>query len=175
MTLMAIGMSRRAFLAFFSGCAICCQTRLRFSQPAGVPQKIKITRSAETEECTSGYLSVDGTQLCYTLERPDLNNQKVISRIPMGGYPGHLRYDHKDAWRIQLDKVPGRDNVQIHIGNWPFQTEGCILVGTKVNPDACTLTGSADAYDKLRVALYGSANPRSVAGVFDLSIEIEGL
>ena len=132
-------------------------------------------RSAETANCTTGYLSVDGTQLCYTLELPDRNSEKLVSRIPAGEYPGNLRYDHQDAWRVQLDNVPGRDNVQIHVGNWLFQTEGCILVGTKVDPGNCSLTDSASAYNKLRLALYGTENPGNVAGVFDLTIAISGL
>ena len=175
MTCAAYRVSRRAMLLSLSGFAFSHHERLMFGQSSGVPQKVTIARSAETAECTTGYLGVDGNQICYTLELPDNNNEKLVSRIPSGQYPGHLRYDHKDAWRIQLDNVPNRNNVQIHIGNWPFQTEGCILVGTNVDPGNCTLTGSADAYDKLRVALYGSANPSDVSGVFDLTIEITGL
>jgi hypothetical protein len=141
----------------------------------GIPLKLTIHRGAETDSCTTGYLAVDGANTCYTLELPDSNNQKYVSRIPRGTYAAHLRYDHADAWRIELEKVPRRANVQIHIGNWPFQTLGCILVGTKVDVAGCSLSGSRAAYDALRVALYGSAKPAAVGHVFDLSVEITGL
>ncbi len=142
---------------------------------SAVPQRITIARSAETDDCTTGYLAVDGEQICYTLELPDRNNEKLVSRIPRGTYSAHIRYDHPDGWRVELDDVPGHQNIQIHIGNWPFQTEGCILLGSTVDPQSCKVSDSKAAYEKLRTALYGSSDPRDAAAVFDLTVEITGL
>src|ERR1022692_2035251 len=65
-----------------------------------------------------------------TLELPWRNNMNKISRIPAGVYKGKTRADGTKGWRIQVDPVPGRDLVEIHIGNFPKDTVGCILLGS---------------------------------------------
>lgn len=175
--------SRRTFLVRASG-VLSFFTAFPFSRRFGtraeaqwtrsIPQQIAIHRSAENNECTTGYLSVDGRMVCYTLELPDNANRRNVSRIPAGSYRAHLRYDHEDAWRVELENVRGRTNVEIHVGNWPFDTEGCILVGAGVDPQGCRLRDSERAYEQLRTALYGDSDPEDVAEVFDLTVEISG-
>jgi hypothetical protein len=38
--------------------------------------------------------------------------------------------------------VPHRPNVQIHVGNYTRQTQGCILVGKDVDINNCSVTPS---------------------------------
>lgn len=121
--------------------------------------KLTIARKYKGDKCTSGYLAVNGDVIAYALELPWKNNAPLISAIPDGTYPGTLRYDHADRWRIELSGVPGRTSVQIHTGNTPDDTEGCILVGLKLGADLCSVVDSKKAYDALRTAFYGSANP----------------
>lgn len=123
--------------------------------------KVTIYREYPGQKCTSGYLAVDNKIIAYTLERPWADNQQNISSIPAGTYPGTLRYDHTDAWRIELQNVPGRTNVQIHVGNEPDQSKGCILVGLQLSSDLCSIVGgtSAPAYAALKKAFYGTDNP----------------
>jgi hypothetical protein len=123
--------------------------------------KLTIARKYNSEKCTSGYLAVNGDIIAYTLELPWQGNEPLISAIPDGTYGGILRYDHADAWRIELTGVPGRANVQIHTGNTPDDSEGCILVGLKLGNDLCSVVDSKKAYDALRTAFYGSPNPTS--------------
>jgi hypothetical protein len=95
-----------------------------------------------------GELSVNGSFVCYTLELAWLWNQNFKSCVPPGKYSGFLRDDHKDKWRIELIGVPGhREHVQIHIGNFPRDIKGCVVVGTSHTPDA--VFESAKAYQKL--------------------------
>lgn len=162
-----ISRTRRSLLL----CLVAADAQV-FALTRSIAQRITIKRQLETKECTTGYLAVDGIQTCYTLELPDNNNVKYVSRVPFGSYAAHLRYDHPDGWRIELENVRGRDNVQIHVGNWPFQTQGCLLVGMRVAPDSCAVGQSADAYARLRQALYGSANPGGVATLFGLTVDI---
>lgn len=136
---------------------------LRVEAAIGDPSDFVLTvlRQYQSGKCTSGYLAVNGTIACYTLERPWKDNQENISSIPAGRYRAFLRYDKSDHWRLQLEGVPNkRTGVQIHIGNTVDDTQGCILVGTGLGPDLCTLTGSADAYRDLKKRFYGSATPK---------------
>jgi hypothetical protein len=123
---------------------------------------LTIARKYSSPECTAGYLSVNGAIICYALERAQIANIPLISGIPTGTYSAHLRYDHPDKWRIELDNVPNRKNIQIHIGNISADTEGCILVGDKVEAsNLCRLIDSATAYRKLKKAFYGTETPNS--------------
>ena len=134
--------------------------------------KVSIYRQYPGNHCTSGYLAVNGQTIAYTLERPWADNQQNISSVPAGTYPGILRYDHADHWRIELQNVPHRSNIQIHIGNEPDQSKGCILVGNKLGPDLCSIVGgtSVPAYAALMRAFYGTDHPTSTP---DKTISVE--
>lgn len=120
---------------------------------------LTIERKMSTENCTMGYLVANGEVLCYTLELPWKDNQGMLSCIPPGTYTGILRYDKTDRWRIQLEEVPGRTAVQIHMGNYTSQTLGCVLVGSDAKTNDCSVFNSSIAYSKLKKAFYGSDNP----------------
>lgn len=129
---------------------------------AAEPFALKIERKYMGADCTSGYLSINGTAHMYVLEKPWKGNQPLISSIPPGTYHGYLRYDHTDRWRIELVDVPDRSNVQIHIGNTTADSLGCVLVGSKIDAKSlCTLSDSKDAYAKLKKAFYGTDTPNS--------------
>lgn len=120
-----------------------------------------VERKLSSDRCTMGYMIANGKVICYTLELPWKDNLNSISCIPPGTYKGILRYDKTDGWRIQLEDVPNRTGVQIHMGNYTTQIEGCILVGTDAKVDNCSVFHSATAYAKLKEAFYGSNNPNS--------------
>lgn len=82
-------------------------------------------------DCTLGRLSIDGFQ-CFTLELPDLSNQKNISCIPEGEYDYFFRVSSRNGNVLELNNVPDRTYIQIHSGNFTRQVKGCILVGDSV-------------------------------------------
>ena len=123
--------------------------------------ELTIERKLSSANCTMGYLIAAGQVICYTLELPWKDNSNDISCIPVGTYDGILRYDKTDGWRIQLENVPNRTGVQIHMGNYTRQIEGCILVGTNAKIDNCSVHNSSAAYSKLKEAFYGTKNPNS--------------
>lgn len=103
-----------------------------------------------------------GTKLCFTLELAWRNNLNEISALPPGQYEGFARTDGNRGWRIELTGTGNRKNIQIHIGNRPKDTIGCILVGTGDSSDAtCHVKDSQDAMHLVK-STYGSSNMRPV-------------
>ncbi|OPY91217.1 MAG: hypothetical protein A4E72_00234 [Syntrophus sp. PtaU1.Bin208] len=117
-----------------------------------VTVNININREVETAQSTQGELQV-GDQTLRTLEMPDrenagTNDSATAGRIPAGTYQAHVRTDGPLGWRIELEGVPGRTNIQIHVGNTPEDTTGCILPGTTEDVDR--VNNSRDARDVIR-------------------------
>ena len=99
-----------------------------------------LIRDTFTEESTIGELFINGERICDTLERPYFNNQRNISCIPKGVYPVRLRLPRESATRdyihLLVQDVPDRDWILVHRGNFPYQSQGCILVGLGSQQDA---------------------------------------
>ena len=120
--------------------------------------RIRVERFVEHSHSIIGRLSVNGLFVCYTLEEAWRNNQRSISCVPEGTYEAFLRYTSqksKREWCVQLENVPNRSAIQIHIGNKPEHTEGCILVGTNYSTNF--VSSSTDAYQKFQDAIFGPA------------------
>jgi hypothetical protein len=141
--------------------ALLCQSGFISNARADDKMAIEVIREKVVGGATMGELGVNGQTLCYTLEPAPGGGSEGKGAIPEGTYTAHLRYDKKDQWRIQLDDVPGFTGIQIHIGNYPKDTEGCILVGMDSDEDAGTLSRSSEAYAALKRAFYGSDDPDS--------------
>jgi hypothetical protein len=100
----------------------------------------------------------ENKQLCVTLERPWLDNQHEESCIPVGSYT-FTRF-HSPHWGYDVFKsedVPGRGAIELHIGNLPHDSEGCILLGSNfgtVNGQH-GITGSAAAFARFMSAMHG--------------------
>jgi len=139
----------------------------------------KDKKSGREESCITGYVSVNGTVAAYTLELPYRNNESLISSIPAGEYDATIKFEggkgayDNEGYRITLLNVPGRSGIQIHIGNYPTQIEGCILVGTKVHPDTCTLEGSKAAYQTLKQAVQEQAESDARAEEKKITVTIQ--
>ena len=92
-----------------------------------------IIRDTFTDKSTIGTLYMNGEKFCDTLENPYLDNKRNISCIPVGQYKVRLRLARESATRdylhLLVQDVPNRDWILVHIGNYPSQTQGCILVG----------------------------------------------
>ncbi|MBK8594362.1 MAG: hypothetical protein IPP07_07890 [Holophagales bacterium] len=107
---------------------------------------------------TGGALSVNGKEIGRTLELPWTNDAQGLSRVQSGRYAAAIRSDGTKGWRIELKNVPNHERIQLHIGNYTSQTEGCILVGSDVKAatdpgtgkKTCMVTNSAAALQKIR-------------------------
>jgi hypothetical protein len=128
---------------------------------------ITIARTWFTDQSTCGELYLDQPltvpRFCYSLEpaKPKC--------IPQGTYKVIIA----PSERFQRDMprllgVPGwpNDDVLLHYGNYPDDTEGCILVGLMHEPNF--VGASRQAFD----LLFARLEPAAAAG--DLSISVIG-
>jgi hypothetical protein len=92
---------------------------------------ITITRKIFNNKETIGELrSFDGKFGCSTLELPWKNNQRNVSCIPTGMYVGKKIFSLKFGNVYQIQNVLNRAGIYFHEGNYFFNTDGCILLGS---------------------------------------------
>ncbi len=91
---------------------------------------VTITRSLDTGKESIGVFNAPNFNV-RTLERPWKNNKTGISCIPKGTYTVKWTLSPKLArYTYQVMDVPGRSGIRFHPGNYFFDVEGCILLGT---------------------------------------------
>ena len=94
--------------------------------------KLEIQRDPFLPNGTTGRLSVDGREFCFTLEPP--NRSPVTDGpvcIPAGTYPVKIDFSPRFQRPMpRLFDVPERSGILIHWGNYVENTEGCVLVGS---------------------------------------------
>lgn len=112
---------------------------LPLSVPAPVPvamPTLTILRNPSDKKETLGLataVSGSNTFMCDSLELPDLNNQPNISCIPKGTYDAKWSYfPHLKRFAYQLQNVPGRSGIFIHVGNFFSDLKGCIALGASL-------------------------------------------
>jgi hypothetical protein len=174
-------MNRRQFTVRLLGAGIVSAFRFEsFAQM--MPFVIRVVRSNGWEQLMQRELCIPGTvytvnpnmilsdnpgtKVCFSMELPQRGNQNQISAIPKGTYSAKARRSDSNGPVLQLSGVPGRDAIQMHSGNTPDQTLGCILLGSTAVSQAapqgpevlavgkCWISGSKTARNKL-LALYG--------------------
>ena len=98
-----------------------------------------LIRNTFSKKSTIGELFLNGERICDTLENSWQDNQRNISCIPEGVYPVRLRLPRESGTRdylhLLVQEVPNRDFILVHRGNFPSQTQGCLLVGLGTEQD----------------------------------------
>lgn len=107
---------------------------------------LKLQRQASADGATIGKLFIDEVFECFTLE----DQVREIAGQPVAQWkiPGQTAIP-SGTYRVTVDpsqrfgrlmphilNVPGFDGVRIHSGNTAADTEGCILVGMRVDEQA---------------------------------------
>lgn len=97
-----------------------------------MPNIIEITRIEESEQGTIGVMRIDKRVVGFTLEPSDHLNASNISSIPAGQYVviPYSSAKYKDVYEVT--NVPSRSKILFHPGNTSTDTEGCILIGSRV-------------------------------------------
>lgn len=109
---------------------------------------ITLQRLSMSDNGTFGVLVVDNRPLFTTLELPWKNNQRNISCIQAGIYKAiYLFSDHFQKYLFMLQNIPGRDSVEMHIGNTIADTHGCILLGMQYSLSEYAIVNSKYAFD----------------------------
>lgn len=101
---------------------------------------IRLTRESFLSDRTLGTVELDlpgdGAGFlpfgysCEDVDRHDAPKVKGATAIPVGTYRVHLYDSPKHGPDTpELLNVPGFQHIQIHSGNRPEDTEGCLLIG----------------------------------------------
>ena len=109
-------------------------------------KKAILYREKFNDKCILGTLIFDGFT-CVTLELPDKENQRDISCILEGDYICKKIVSPKFGLVFQILNVSCRSNVLFHVGNYPNDTHGCILVGLSWGGNNKFITDSRAALD----------------------------
>jgi hypothetical protein len=119
---------------------------------------LKLKRSY-LDNCTIGKLYFKGELICYTMERPWLNNKKSVSCVPEGIYNIHpfTSEKHPDCFYLECNDLGvgilanmQRTYILIHPGNFPHDIEGCIAPGLEMHPSTWGVMHSRKAMEKIR-------------------------
>ena len=128
-----------------------------------------VNRTTRTENSTIGQFSVNGDVFSYCLEPTDrgLTSDmtadqvaaiKIMDKtcIPTGTYNVTSFFSHKNGRDVPLvNGVTGFADIEIHQGNFPKDTDGCLLLG--INQDVDYVGPSDDIvnqfYDQFFAAL----------------------
>lgn len=147
--------------------------------------KLTLHRTIKNNSCTIGELSINGQFFCYTLEDKDRGLNSAMSAdtikkikvagetaIPTGTYEidmntispkysargANSTYAKIDFKVPRLKNVTGFDGILMHIGNYPKDTDGCILVGTSIASNQNAINNSTEAFWALDSRLREAAN-----------------
>ena len=131
--------------------------------------ELLLKRRPSYNEATIGELYIvkdaEATHECYTLEdvvrevpgRP-VEEWKIPTKtaIPAGTYrliitqsPRFTGLEGHPVFTPELVNVPGFNGVRIHPGNYPKDTDGCILPGVVPAADGTAVWSSRTAYENL--------------------------
>lgn len=122
---------------------------------------ITVTRYSRNSTCTLSIVKFDG----YTFVGLEPSNP-----IPRGSYLLKLTHSpkfsdkypycrHPNNYVPLVDGVPNHLGIRIHVGNYPSDTSGCLLLG--ISSDGVSITKSAIAYSLFldRIWLLKKQNP----------------
>ena len=109
-----------------------------------------LIRDSFSDKAVIGKLYLNSEFYGHTLELAWEDNQKRVSCIPKGVYEVKKRHTQKSKYKyehLHILDVPDRELILMHIGNYPKNSKGCILLG---NTRALNFVGdSRKAFYKL--------------------------
>jgi hypothetical protein len=118
---------------------------------------LQLTRKWFSDNSTIGELRVNGEFECYTLEDPE-REEKIPGETAIPGGKYEVIINHSQRFNKDLPlllNVPQFEGIRIHVGNYPKDTDGCILVGQTRDTDFIGNSRVAfnELFEKLKAAL----------------------
>lgn len=120
-------------------------------------ETIILQRRPSTPNGMQGEMRRNGSHLCFTMERPWLNNKPMVSAIPAGVYPVKRYSSQRFPAAFSIEGVHGRANILIHNANIMTELEGCVAVGDKLGvlQNLPAVLNSVNTLKMLRATLPG--------------------
>lgn len=113
-----------------------------------------LKRIFQNDKYTIGKLYLNDTYLCDTLEPPKYVNHPCIDK---GTYRIGYQFSNKFGRNMPfLLSVKGRVGIMIHYGNYPKDTQGCILVGRNLQKGS--VSNSKKTFDNVNSIIQGVVN-----------------
>jgi hypothetical protein len=109
--------------------------------------QIKLERRAYLPHVTLGVLTYKGKTL-VTLERGWNGNKPFESCIPEGRYPCARVNSPRFGPTWAVKRVPDREDILFHAGNYPKDTDGCILLGQMLSEQEYSVLQSRKAVEE---------------------------
>lgn len=122
--------------------------------------ELTLNRIWLTDKSSCGELFIDNGYECNTLELP-IGNGGHGCAIPRGCYQVMIDFSPKFQRNMPLlVNVPSRTGIEIHWGDWPHSTQGCILLGTytPASPDQLTPGTSVPAFNEFYTKIEQAAS-----------------
>lgn len=95
--------------------------------------ELTLKRVIANDDGVFGVMCYGDKPLWLTLEEEDKGNAKGISCIPAGSYLCQQITRPSGQVTYEVTNVPSRSAILIHPGNTEKDTEGCILLGKKLD------------------------------------------
>ena len=120
-----------------------------------------LKRIFQNDKYTIGKLYLNDSYLCDTLEPPKYVNHPCIDK---GTYRIGYQYSNKFGRNMPfLLSVNGRVGIMIHPGNYPKDTQGCILVGRNLQKGS--VSNSKKTFDNVNSIIQGVVNLTGTATI----------
>lgn len=113
-----------------------------------------LKRIFQNDKYTIGKLYLNDTYLCDTLEPPKYVNHPCIEK---GTYRIGYQYSNKFGRNMPfLLNVNGRVGIMIHPGNYPKDTQGCVLLGRNLSKGS--VSNSKQTFQNVNSIIQGVVN-----------------
>lgn len=100
-------------------------------------ERITLFRYETGDQGTFGIFRGPSPVRFHSIELPWRGNENNISCIPNGLYRCFVRHSNKYGLAYEVENVPGRSAILIHLGNWA----GDASLGYRTNSYGCILLG----------------------------------
>jgi len=127
-----------------------------------------LQRQTKSPQSTQGEMTLDDQHVCWTLERPLPEYPADFHCIPAGTYPISLYPSPHFGRLMPLLAVPGHSGIEIHYGNYPLDSKGCILVGKEKSQDAVWHSREmfAELFPVIQAAIEGEGCSIEIRDIF---------